>query len=253
VDRVVSAKYPRSHEGVALVTGGSRGIGAAIVRSIAADGWPVAIGYRSGAEEAEAVRAQVQADGGTAITLQGDVAEPGVGDRLLADAQEQLGAPVLVLVNNAGVRRDGLSPQITDEDWDTVLTTNLTGAFRLTRRAVRTMIRARFGRVVNIASIVGMKANPGQSNYAAAKAGLIGMTATVAAEVARRGVTVNAVAPGFIQTDMTEELTDDWLNLIPARRLGTPEDVAGAVRFLASEDASYVTGTTLVVDGGLTA
>jgi 3-oxoacyl-[acyl-carrier protein] reductase len=249
----VTAKYPRTQEGVALVTGGSRGIGRAIALTLAEDGWPVAIGYRSGAEEAEAVRAQVQADGGTAITLQGDVAEPGVGDRLLADAQEQLGAPVLVLVNNAGVRRDGLSPQITDEDWDTVLTTNLTGAFRLTRRAVRTMIRARFGRVVNIASIVGMKANPGQSNYAAAKAGLIGMTATVAAEVARRGVTVNAVAPGFIQTDMTEELTDDWLNLIPARRLGTPEDVAGAVRFLASEDASYVTGTTLVVDGGLTA
>ncbi len=124
------------------------------------------------------------------------------------------------------MRRDGLSPQITDEDWDTVLTTNLTGAFRLTRRAVRTMIRARFGRIVNIASIVGIKANPGQSNYAAAKAGLIGMTHTVAAEVARRGVTVNAVAPGFIQTDMTEELTDDWLKLIPARRLGTPEDVA---------------------------
>jgi 3-oxoacyl-[acyl-carrier protein] reductase len=249
----MSARYPRAHEGVALVTGGSRGIGAAIAKTLAEDGWPVAIGYRSGQEQAEAVKGEIESAGGRAITLQADISEPGAGDALLADAQEKLGEPVLVLVNNAGVRRDGLSPQITDDDWDTVLTTNLTGAFRLTRRAVRTMIRARFGRIVNIASIVGMKANPGQANYAAAKAGLIGMTATVAAEVARRGVTVNAVAPGFIQTDMTEELTEDWLKLIPARRLGTPEDVAGAVRFLASEDAAYVTGTTLVVDGGLTA
>jgi 3-oxoacyl-[acyl-carrier protein] reductase len=247
------ARYPRTQEGVALVTGASRGIGAAIAKSLAEDGWPVAIGYRSGAEQAAAVQAEIEGAGGRAVTLQADVAEPGSGDALLADAQEALGAPVLVLVNNAGVRRDGLSPQITDEDWDTVVTTNLTGAFRLTRRAVRTMIRARFGRIVNIASIVGIRANPGQANYAAAKAGLIGMTATVAAEVARRGVTVNAVAPGFIQTDMTEELTEDWLNLIPARRLGTPEDVAAAVRFLASEDAGYITGTTLTVDGGLTA
>jgi len=222
------------HDGCALVTGGTRGIGAAIAERLEADGWKVArLGRTSG---------DVQADVGDAAQVKAAFDE----------VRERFG-PILVLVNNAGVRRDGLSPQITDEDWDTVVTTNLTGAFRLTRRAVRTMIRARFGRIVNIASIVGIKANPGQSNYAAAKAGLIGMTHTVAAEVARRGVTVNAVAPGFIQTDMTEELTEDWLKLIPARRLGTPEDVAAAVRFLASEDAAYVTGTTLTVDGGLTA
>jgi 3-oxoacyl-[acyl-carrier protein] reductase len=166
--------------------------------------------------------------------------------------ESELG-PVLALVNNAGVRADGLAVQLDDDDWTKVIDTNLTAAFRLTRRAVRTMIRARFGRIVNIASIVGIRANPGQANYAAAKAGLIGMTNTVAAEVARRGVTVNAVAPGFIETDMTEDLGDELLQHIPARRMGTPQDVAAAVRFLASEDAGYVTGTTLTVDGGLTA
>jgi 3-oxoacyl-[acyl-carrier protein] reductase len=249
----MTSLYPRGHEGVALVTGASRGIGAAIAGVLAADGWPVAVGYRSGQAAAANVVAGIEAAGGRAVALGADVSQPGAGDQLLADAEEALGAPVLVLVNNAGVTADGLSPQITDENWDLVVNTNLTAAFRLTRRAVRTMIRARFGRIVNMASIVGIKANPGQSNYAAAKAGLIGMTGTVAAEVARRGVTVNAVAPGFIETDMTKDLGDELLAHIPARRLGTPADVAAAVRFLVSEDASYVTGTTLTVDGGLTA
>ena len=160
---------------------------------------------------------------------------------------------MLVLVNNAGVTADNLSPQIEDEDWDRVIATNLSGAFRTTRRALRGMLRARYGRVVNMASIVGPHANPGQANYAASKAGMIGFTKTVAAEVARRGITVNAVAPGYVDTGMLEGLTKDFLDQVPARRLGTPEEVAACVRFLTSEQASYVTGTTLTVDGGLTA
>ena len=161
---------------------------------------------------------------------------------------------MLGLVNNAGVARDNIALQLSDEDWDVVIGTNLSPAFRLTRDSLRSMIKARYGRVVNIASVVGPRANAGQSNYAAAKAGLIGMTKTIAAEVARRGVTVNAVAPGFIATDMTAELaTDEIVKAIPARRQGTPEEVAAAVRFLASDDAGYVTGTTLYVDGGMSA
>jgi 3-oxoacyl-[acyl-carrier protein] reductase len=156
-------------------------------------------------------------------------------------------------VNNAGVRADGLSPQIDDEDWQKVIDTNLSAAFRLTRRALRPMIRARYGRVVNIASIVGQRANPGQANYAASKAGLVALTKTVAAEVAKRGVTVNAVAPGLIETEMTEGIGGNLLEHVPARRAGTPEEVAECVRFLASDGATYVTGVCLTVDGGLTA
>jgi len=160
---------------------------------------------------------------------------------------------VLVRVNNAGVRADSLTPQIDDEAWARVLDTNLCGAFRLIRQAIRPMMRARYGRVINIASVVGLRGNPGQANYAASKAGLIALTRTVAAEVARRKVTVNAVAPGLVETDLTEGLSNGLLEAVPARRAGTPEEVAACVRFLASEDAAYVTGTTLTVDGGMTA
>jgi 3-oxoacyl-[acyl-carrier protein] reductase len=237
-------------KGCALVTGGGRGIGAATARALAADGWSVAVNYRSDRESAEAVVASLPTPG---VAVQGDVSDPAAADAIFTAAEEALGQPVLVLVNNAGITALNLSPALSDEDWDSVVDTNLSGAFRLTRRALRPMIRARFGRIVNVASVVGLKANPGQANYAAAKAGLVGMTKTVAAEVARRGVTVNAIAPGFIATEMTEALTNGYLDHVPARRAGTPEEVAACVRFLVSEDAAYVTGTTLTVDGGLSA
>jgi 3-oxoacyl-[acyl-carrier protein] reductase len=239
-------------EGSALVTGGSRGIGAAIAKTLARQGWPVGVNYRSNSEAAEAVVEEITSAGGRARALRGDIADPDTADALFKALEEEFG-PVLVLVNNAGVRADGLSPQIDDEDWAKVIDTNLSAAFRLTRRALRPMIRARYGRVVNIASIVGQRANPGQANYAASKAGLVAMTKTVAAEVARRGVTVNAVAPGLIETEMTEGIGDNLLEHVPARRAGTPEDVAECVRFLASDGAGYVTGVCLTVDGGLTA
>jgi 3-oxoacyl-[acyl-carrier protein] reductase len=239
-----------NERGCALVTGGSRGIGAATARALAADGWRVAVNYRSGREAAEEVVESLATPG---VAVQGDVSDPEAADALFAAAEEALGGPVLVLVNNAGITADNLSPAITDDEWDRVMATNLSGAFRLTRRALRPMLRARFGRIVNVASVVGLKANPGQANYAAAKAGLVGLTKTVAAEVARRGVTVNAVAPGFIETDMTKDVPQEVLTAVPARRPGTPDEVAAAVRFLASDAAGYVTGTTLFVDGGMSA
>jgi NAD(P)-dependent dehydrogenase (short-subunit alcohol dehydrogenase family) len=215
----------------ALVTGGTRGIGAAIAEALKADGWNVAVVSRSSGM---------------------DVTDPEAVERGFAEI-EQMHGPVLCLVNNAGITADNLALSLQDDEWDRVLDTNLTGAFRLTRRAMRPMLRARFGRIVNIASVVGPRANAGQANYAASKAGLIGLTKTVAAEVARKGVTVNAVAPGFIDTDMTHDIPDAVKQAVPARRAGTPQEVAAAVRFLASDDAGYVTGSTLYVDGGLAA
>jgi 3-oxoacyl-[acyl-carrier protein] reductase len=241
-----------AHGGCALVTGASRGIGAAIALELADAGWPVAVNYRHGQEPAQALAARIVAGGGRAQALAGDVTDPAAVEDLFERLEREHGR-VLVLVNNAGVRADGLSLSLADEDWGHVLETNLTASYRATRRALGGMIRARFGRVINLASVVGPRANAGQANYAAAKAGLIGMTRTIAVEVARRGVTVNAIAPGLIETDMTAGLDGAMLAAVPARRAGTPQEVAACARFLASEQAAYVTGTTLFVDGGLSA
>ena len=234
----------------ALVTGASRGIGAAIATALAADGWQVGINFRSDEDGARRTLDAVEAAGGEGVLVRGDVADGAEG--LVGVVEERFG-PLGCLVNNAGVTADGLTVQLSDDDWDRVIDTNLTAAFRLTRHAVKGMARRRGGRVINIASVVGPRANAGQANYAAAKSGLIGMTKTVAVEVARRGVTVNAVAPGFIQTDMTRDHVDGVVEHIPARRVGQPDEVAAAVRFLASDAASYVTATTLFVDGGMSA
>ena len=183
---------------------------------------------------------------------QADVAEPQGPARLVDAVHAELGQ-ISVLVNNAGVRADGLALSLSDDDWQRVLDTNLHATYRLTRAVLREMIRARFGRVINIASVVGPRANAGQANYAASKAAVIGFTKTAAVEVARRGVTINAVAPGLIATDMTEDIPTVLAERVPAQRAGTPEEVAAAVAFLASERASYITGSTLYVDGGLSA
>jgi 3-oxoacyl-[acyl-carrier protein] reductase len=239
--------------GCALVTGASRGIGAAIARGLAEDGWRVGVNYRSDREAAEGVVAEIERDGGRAVALGADVADPSTPDVLFGALESEFEGPVLVLVNNAGISRDDLTPSLSDDEWDAVIETDLTAAFRLTRRALKAMLRARSGRIVNISSVVGLRANAGQANYAAAKAGLIALTKTAAIEVARRGVTVNAVAPGWIDTEMTADVAKDLLEAVPARRAGTPQEVAACVRFLASEQASYVTGAVLSVDGGLAA
>ena len=240
-------------EGAALVTGASGGIGAAAARKVASDGWPVAVHYRSNPEGAAKVVASIEGDGGRAIAVGADLESNKAADELLDQVADAFG-PTLHLVNNAGRRADNLSPQIKDQDWLDVIETNLNAAFRLTRQSLKPMIRARFGRIINVASVVGPRANPGQANYAASKAGLIGMTRTVAVEVARRGVTVNAVAPGLVETGLTADLPSGAFDeAIPARRPGTPEEVAACIAFLASDEASYVTGSVLTVDGGMSA
>ena len=237
---------------VALVTGASRGIGAAIAQNLAAAGATVVVNYASSPAAAEAVVNQISAAGGQAWAHQANVADEEQVDALIKAVLEREGR-LDVLVNNAGITRDGLLMRMKTADWQSVIDLNLTGVFLCTRAVSRSMLKARAGRIINITSVVGLMGNPGQANYSAAKAGVIGLTRSNAAEFAARGVTVNAVAPGFIESDMTAELDKEpILKAIPMGRMGSATEVAGAVRFLAADPAAaYMTGQVLQVDGGM--
>ena len=242
---------------VALVTGASRGIGRAIALALGRSGARVVVNYRGQQQAAEEVVAEINAaqGGEAAIAVQADVAQAADSERLLKTTLDRYGR-LDILVNNAGITRDNLLLRMKDEEWDAVLTTNLRSVYLLTKAALRPMMKARGGRIISITSVVGLTGNPGQANYAAAKAGLLGFTKSVAREMASRGITANAVAPGYVETDITSVLSDDLkaaaLAAIPAGRLGQPEDVANLVVFLASDQAAYITGQTFAVDGGLT-
>lgn len=244
---------PSLQGSVALVTGASRGIGRAVAQALAAEGAKVVVNYARSGTAAEELVSQIAADGGNAIALQADVSKADEVEKLISSVLETFGR-IDILVNNAGITRDTLLLRMKPEDWQAVIDLNLTGVFLCTRAVAKTMLKQRAGRIINIASVAGQMGNPGQANYSAAKAGVIGFTKTVAKEMAPRGVTVNAVAPGFIETDMTSELpnTDDILKFIPLGRFGKPEDIAGMVRFLAADPAAaYITGQVFNVDGGM--
>jgi len=240
---------------VALVTGASRGIGAAIAQRLASEGAAVVVNYAGSQAAAEAVVAGIAEAGGRAVAIRADVSVPEECTKLVADTVAEFGA-LDILVNNAGITRDGLLVRMSDEDWDRVIATNLTGVFSMCRAAGKVMMKARAGAIVNISSVVGISGNAGQANYSAAKAGVIGLTKSVARELAARNVRCNAVAPGFIETDMTKDLSEPQRDAIAATvamgRFGSAKDVASAVSFLASEEAAYVTGQVLAVDGGMT-
>ncbi len=239
---------------VAFVTGGSRGIGKAIALTLAEAGADVAINYAGNVAAAEEVAAEIRKMGRRALILQGDVSKTEIAAEMMDAVVAEFGH-CDILVNNAGITRDGLLMRMKEEDWDAVLNTNLKGVYNCTKAAIKYMMKQKSGKIVNISSVVGVMGNAGQANYAAAKAGCIGFTKSVAKEVASRGITVNAVAPGFIATDMTnilpEKVVEEMAAGIPLKRAGQPVDVAKAVLFLVSDDAAYITGQTLHVDGGM--
>ncbi len=239
---------------IALVTGGSRGIGRAIALKLAEAGCDVAIVYAGREDAANATAAEIEAKGTRALALKCDVSDAAQAISTVNQVIETLGAPD-ILVNNAGIIRDGLTMRMKPEDFSAVIDTNLNGAFHMIRACLPAFVRRRSGRIINISSVSGMMGNAGQANYSASKAGLIGLTKTIAREVAARGITVNAVAPGFIETDMTKGMSEAALQAglaaVPMGRIGKPEDVANAVAFLASDAAAYITGCVLKVDGGM--
>lgn len=241
-------------KGCAIVTGGSRGIGRAVCLRLAMEGYNVVLGYAGDIQAAQSTAEEIRALGSEVELVKGDVAEETVCQALFDRAQEAFGG-VEVLVNNAGITKDGLLMRMRDEDLDRILEVNLKGAFRCMRLATRAMMRRKAGRIINMSSVVGLHGNAGQANYAASKAGLIGMTKSLAKELGSRGITVNAIAPGFIDTDMTatlpEKVREQLLEAIPLARLGQAQEIAGAVAFLAGPDAAYITGQVISVDGGM--
>jgi 3-oxoacyl-[acyl-carrier protein] reductase len=240
---------------VALVTGASRGIGAAIALRLASAGAAVAVNYAGSADAAQDIVDRITTGGGRAAALQADVSDSAAAAGLVESVLGELGG-LDIVVNNAGITRDGLLMRMSDEDWSAVIATNLTGVFNVTRSASRHLMKQRSGSIINITSVVGLVGNAGQVNYSAAKAGVVGLTKSVARELASRGVRANAIAPGFIETDMTaalsESIRSSTVDQIALGRFGSADDVANAVAFLASDDASYITGQTLAVDGGMT-
>lgn len=240
-----------SSKGRALVTGGSRGIGAAIVKRLAADGFPVILNYRSQKEAAEQVATAVREAGGEVELCAFDVADRAATEAALAELLRDE-RPISVLVNNAGVSADAAFPAMSDDQWDRVMATSLDGFYNVTKPLVMQMVRKKFGRIINMSSISGMSGNRGQVNYAAAKAGIIGATKALSMELAKRRITVNAVAPGLIETDMIADLPTEMITgMVPVKRLGKPEEVAALVSFLAGDEAGYITGQVIRIDGGL--
>lgn len=239
----------------AVVTGASRGIGRAIALELARRGHRVAVNYQSSEAAAEEVVSAIRSAGGTAVAIKADVSSAESARELIAAAERELG-PIGILVNNAGITRDTLLMRMKDDDWQSVISTNLSSAFYCTKAVIRSMLKERFGRIIAISSVSGLVGNAGQVNYAAAKAGLLGIVKSVAREAGAKGITANAIAPGFIETDMTDKLSEDIragiIKNIPAARAGRPEDVAAAAAFLASEEASYINGQVIAVDGGMT-